>query len=123
VLSLDQPMSAFSLMRGRLCCPEALSLPPLTPLPLCVCQPRLSVVRGPLYEEVRQELSPWASQTFRVYTEGADADLQYTVSNRGKVECRTWCAETESDSWVACCRFVTCCAIMCSCRARGVCRP
>ncbi|GAQ86088.1 lysosomal alpha-mannosidase [Klebsormidium nitens] len=41
--------------------------------------PRLSTVRGPLYEEVRQELSPWAVQTFRVSTDGADADVQYTV--------------------------------------------
>lgn len=43
-------------------------------------QPRLSTVRGPLYEEVRQELSPWAVQTFRVSADGADADVQYTVS-------------------------------------------
>ncbi|GAQ90184.1 lysosomal alpha-mannosidase [Klebsormidium nitens] len=41
--------------------------------------PRISVVRGPLFEEVRQELSSWASIVIRVPSDGQDAQLRYTV--------------------------------------------
>jgi hypothetical protein len=39
----------------------------------------MTIVRGPLVEEVHQSFAPWLSQVIRIYKDSAYAEVQFTV--------------------------------------------